>query len=376
MSDGELLSYESLITPIFEWVQESEWMPTFQDYVEKYFAELSELTSVPAIAVIQSLPRLFTAKAYRSCFESFITKSFGTPSRSPIEDWLSEMEDQVTEMEVKYLNAFQASVPSIYQVVHRIPEESITLRERSNTTGPIQIPDSGSTSALSEGDFIVTRIVTLDEQHHLSGTVLTLNETLLHMFDEGFEAEVNEILRLVEKYLQKDPRQRSIARQKAKVSMAPLMASMWVGMVFGEASPELDENESDEGLESEELGSGYIARITFAGNSSEVATLLDGWSDVNRPISNEFFWRWMPGDSKIDVAIWMWDPEVWVETSNKEHLDKVLASIGELLGDRIEDVDIEELMDEFGDEFDFELDDEFEEDDLESSSKVADNPPA
>ena len=52
------------------------------------------------------------------------------------------------------------------------------------------------------------------------------------------------------------------------------------------------------------------------------------------------------------------------------------ASVGDLLGNRVEDVDIEELTDEFGDEFDYELDDEFEEDELESYSKGTGESPA
>lgn len=351
MDDQYEASYASAVMPVFEWVKACDWVGTYQQYLGDFYSDLTELADIPAVDVLAELPKGFFAKAVRCCFDHFLTIEYESNPSNALDQYLDEVGMNLMEADVDFLIAFRTSAVRIFQVVERTPYESVVLRDLSGGPRPIQIEDEMLTAGLAAGDNIATRIITVKEKDYLAGPVLILSAEILDPFKDAFEETFKSELRTLEKYLQKDLRQRSIVRQRILRASAPHISTMWVAWVLaelGEMPPFATENDPDTVFE---------GTLGYDGPLEAVEGCLDAHPDIDRLIPKEFVWVWRRDredpEASFKAMIWISGPSIFLESCEISRLDEAVAELKDMLGDAVGEVVIEE----------FDLDDEEEGDD-------------
>ncbi len=348
-----MASYDTAVLPVFGWVNSNDWIEAYQSHFEDFFGEIAEVTGAPIQAILGELPMVLWARAARCGFEDFLNTQYeGSPS-NPLDHYLSEVGMDLAEADVDFLVAFRNSMIRVYDVVDRIPYDKVVLRDLADGASLTQIEDEMLTAPLSAGDHIATRIVTVAGKAYLAGAILVLSDETLENYKTAFEYAFKEEMRNVEKYLQKDLRQRNIIRQRVLEAAGPMISGMWLASILSDLGDSLLLSKADE------PESTFQAIISYDLQLESLLELLDAHPDLERALRGEFFWLWhtdrsTPG-SILKAIVWLSGPEILVESSNAGRLDEAVNSLAELLGDSFLEASIRQLDDE--------LDEDDEEDD-------------
>lgn len=360
MTEQYVAGYDSAVFPVLDWILSSDWADTYKDHLEEFFKGLSETVEVPVQAILAELPTPLWARAARCCFEDFLNTEYEATPSNALDQYLDEVGSNLSNEDVDYLVAFRTSIVRVYLVVSRTPYESVVLRDIADGTREIQIEDLMSTAALSAGDHIATRIVTVAGKDHLAGAILVLNALTLEAYKEGFEVAFKEELRSLEKYLQKDLRQRNIVRQRVLQETGPIVSGLWVMTILAtldESAPFANEDDPE---------TLFQAVIPYNSQLETIVDVLDTLPDLDRPFEGELIWNWhtdrLNPDASLKALVWISGPDICLESCEQTRLADVVAILKGLLGESIGEARIWEPSAEFDDIEDLEDDNEEDED--------------
>ena len=359
MTDHYVAGYDTAVLPVLDWILSSEWADTYQDHLEEFFKGLSETVEAPVQSILSELPTPLWAKAARSCFEDFLNAEYEATPSNALDQYLDEVGSELADADVDYLVTFRSSIVRVYLVVSRTPHESVVLRDIADGTREIWIVDETVTAALSAADHIATRIVTVADKDYLAGAILVLDAESLEAYKEGFESAFKEEIRTLEKYLQKDLRQRNMVRQRVLRETGPVVSGLWVMAVLatlGESAPfaNVDDPETL-----------FQAVIPYNSQLETIVGVFDTLPDLDRPLEGEFIWNWHTDRSNPDVSlkalVWISGPDICLESCEQTRLEDAVSILKGSLGDSIGDPRIWESSAEFDDIEDWEDGDEDDE---------------
>lgn len=341
MGDEYVAGYDTAVLPVLAWVNSNDWMETFGAHTGDFYRELVEAVEAPVFDILAQLPTPLWARAARCCFDDFLTVEYDTSPTNALDQYLDDVGMDLADADVDFLIAFRTSVVRVYYVVDRIPYGSVVLRDLSGGTGPIQIEDEMLTAALSAGDNIATRIVTVKDRDYLAGSILVLADETLEIFKQAFEAAFKEEMRSVEKYLQKDLRQRNLARQRVLKGAAAAVSGMWVANVLAaleDTAPLANEDDPE---------TVFQATIPYDSKLEKIVDCLEAHTDLDRPIPKEFFWLWHTDrtdpEASLKAMVWISGPDIYLESCERGRIEEAVATLSGLLGDSVEEATIEEI---------------------------------
>jgi len=349
VGDDYVASYETAVLPVLAWVTSGDWMDTYAVHAEDFYSELVEGFGAPILDILAPLPTPLWARAARCCFEDFLTAEYEATPSNALDQYLDEVGKDLQAADVDFLVGLRTSVVRVYFVVERTPYESVVLRELSGGARPIQIEDEMLTAGLSAGDNIATRIVTVDDKDYLAGAILVLNDATLEAFKEAFETTFKEAMRGVEKYLQKDLRQRNYVRQQVQKGAASAISGMWVASVLADldgTTPLATEDDPE---------TTFQATLPYYAELEPIVECLDAHPDLDRPIEKEFLWHWHTDRedpvASLKAIVWISGPDICLESCDRVRIEEAVAVLMDLLGESVEEATIEELgVDDFDDE--------------------------
>ena len=356
MSEEYIADYLSAVVPLLAWVQSNDWFDAYQAHFDYFYEELANTFGESVSDVLAYLPTPLWARATRCCFEDFLTTDYDSDPRNVLDHYLDVVGMDLEEADVDFLIAFRRSVVSVYHVIERTPFGTVTLRDVSGGTGPVEIEDENATAALVPGDTISTRIVTFNGMDYHAGSILVLSETILETFKEGFEGAVKEEINKLEKYLRKDLRQMNLARQRVIRSAAPVLAGMWVLScleALDDAPLIANDDESDAVFE---------ATVSYSSTLESVIEWLDAHPDTDRPIDKEFLWFWLNDrenpDASMKAMVWISGDEIWLESSAASRIEEVAKILLVEFGDANAEIIIRVVGDDNDDEIDWDEDEQ------------------
>jgi len=341
MSEEYVPGYETAVLPILEWVSSNEWSDAYQAHGDEFYGELEKAFEAPVHDVLAQLPTPLMARAARCCFDDFLTVEYESTPRNVLDQYLDEVGMDLEPADVDFLIAFRNSVVRVYEVVGRTPYESLVLRDLLGGTSPIRIDDEMATAALSAGDKIATRVLTINEKDYLAGSILVLDyqthETFKDVFESAFQSEV----RSFGKHLQKNLWQRNLVRQRVLKDAAAALSGMWIATVFAalEDMAPLATEDDPETL--------FEATIPYTLHLEPIVECLEAHPDLDRPIPKEFLWLWHADrtdpEASLKAMVWIWGLDIYMESCDRGRIEDAVATLKGLLGDSVGEAEIREL---------------------------------
>ncbi len=354
MADEYVPSYATAVLPVFAWVQTNDWVDAFGAHVHEFYNGLVELFEEPANDVLEELPTPLWARAVRCCFDDFLTVEYEANPSNVLDHYIDEFGSGLESADADFLAAFRNSVVRVYYVDGRTPDESVVLREVSSGARSVQIEDELLTAALTGGDTIATRIVTVGDKDYLAGSVLVLGEAALEGFKEWFETAFKEEMRTVEKYLQTDLRTRNAVRQRLLTGTSSAVSNMWVTTVLAtlmDTAPLANDDDPD---------TVFQASIGYESEIEPLVEYLEAHPDLDRPLPKELLWLWHTDgadpEASVKAMIWISGPEIVLESCARSRIEAAVGTLLDVLGGAAGEVKIREIEREV--EVRFDLDEE------------------
>jgi hypothetical protein len=333
--------YATAVMPILAWVSSNHWMDVYENYTHNFYSDLTDVFDAPIEEILAALPTPLWARAARCSFDDFLTEKFEPSPSNALDQYLDEIGMDLEEADVDFLIAFRTSVVRVYHVVSRTPYESVILRDLTGGAKPVQIEDEMLTAALSTGDNIATRIVTIKDKDYLAGSILVLSDEMLETFKHGFELAFKDEMRSVEKCLQKDVRQKNIVRQRVLRGAARAVSAMWVASVL------LALKESPLAANEDDPDTSFQATIPYDSELEPIVECLDAHPDLERPIANEFLWLWhgdrADPETSLKAMVWFSGQDICFESCERSRIEEAIGILRGLLGDFLGEATIEEV---------------------------------
>ncbi len=322
MNDVEIEGPIPPIVGFMNWMPGTDWVASFQDHCGEFFFELEDIFKAPSNEVVAMLPTYLWTRAMGLCVEDFATVEYNETPSNPLDQYLEEEGESLDEISVEILIRLRSSTVHLYSVVDRTVGGLVELKDLTGDPTPIFIEDDWSTAFLQSGDRIATRIAKFEGKHILVGTVLALSQLEADTFLEGFQTAVKEELRQVPKYLQKDMRQKNLARQRVLRDMATVFAVLWIMEMF-RGLDSLEEFVAED--EPDDL---YEATFPLRISPESVKRYLDSQDEIDHPVSKEAIWFWVEDranpEAGLRATIWLGPENLMVESC---YLSRLLDAI-------------------------------------------------
>jgi hypothetical protein len=185
---------------LIKWLHREDWHGRFAETFDAHLLPACELTGLEANEVVSALGEdWFTRTVWGSAFEDFLTRDFDDGSNI-VDDYLKRRGWKESASTRQYMAALRSSVPSLYEVSDIVRDKSFNARDLVRGGDPFLILERSATRSLNQWDRIVTRVVQIGSQTHISGAIL--------QFDYETSEQVLQLLRNVKKH-----RERKLADQ-------------------------------------------------------------------------------------------------------------------------------------------------------------------
>jgi hypothetical protein len=177
---------------LMKWLHREEWRDRFAETFDAHLLPACELTGLEANEVVSTLGEdWFTRTVWGSAFEDFLTRDFDDGSNI-VDDYLKRRGWKESASTRQYMAALRSSVPSLYEISDIVRDKSFNARDLVRGGDPFLILERSATRPLNQWDRIVTRVVQIGSQTHISGAIL--------QFDYETSEQVLQLLRKVKKH--------------------------------------------------------------------------------------------------------------------------------------------------------------------------------
>ena len=157
---------------LIKWLHREEWRDRFSETFDAHLLPACEQTGLEASEVVTTLGEdWFTRTVWGSAFEDFLTREFDNGTNI-VDDYLKRRGWKESPSTRTYMNALRSSVPSLYEVSDIVRDKSFKARDLVQGGNPFLIIERSATRSLNQWDRIVTRVVQIGSQTHISGAIL------------------------------------------------------------------------------------------------------------------------------------------------------------------------------------------------------------
>jgi hypothetical protein len=183
---------------LIKWLNREEWRNRFAETFDAHLLPACEQTGLEANEVVTTLGEdWFTRTVWGSAFEDFLTREFDDGTNI-VDDYLKRRGWKESPSTRAYMGALKLSAPSIYEVSDIVRDKSFKARDLVQGGEPYLIVERSATRSLSQWDRIVTRVVQIGSQTHISGAIL--------QFDYETSEQILQLLRNITKSVYKRSR--------------------------------------------------------------------------------------------------------------------------------------------------------------------------
>lgn len=242
---------------LIKWLHREEWADRFAEAFDAHLLPACEQTGLESNEVVSTLGEdWFTRTVWGSAFEDFLTRDFDDGTNI-VDDYLKRRGWKESPSTRTYMSALRSSVPSLYEVSDIVRDKSFKARDLVQGGDPFLIIERSATRSLKQWDRIVTRVVQVGSQTHISGAIL--------QFDYETSEQVLQLLSNVTKRANKGRRELAArvggdandpdiigAMSQAAVlrAEAPMITTAWlINAVDHELAPPVIEPQNAEGEE-------------------------------------------------------------------------------------------------------------------------------
>jgi hypothetical protein len=177
---------------LIKWLHREEWRDRFAETFDAHLLPACKQTGLEANEVVSILGEdWFTRTVWGSAFEDFLTRDFDDGSNI-VDDYLKRRGWKESASTRQYMAALRSSVPSLYEVSDIVRDKSFKARDLVRGGDPFLILERSATRSLKQWDRIVTRVVQIGSQSHISGAIL--------QFDYETSEPVLQLLRNIKKH--------------------------------------------------------------------------------------------------------------------------------------------------------------------------------
>jgi hypothetical protein len=336
------------------WAERDEWAELCGEIVAEHLGPVCAALDLGIEDLAAMLDEHSLAMVTEAAFEDFLMAELDD-GRNIISEYLAQRGWNESAATKKWLRGLRDSRFGLWEVVALAPGRSMTLQDLLAGGEPIVVDERlGSQSAVL-WDRLTARVVTVDGDHYLSGTVLLFTRP-------AAEAAVRRFRDLVKKLRGEVKRAGGAAgepidelrlREHASQTIASAMLTQeWLMAWHGAQTappPELRNSDGELFLPAE-------ARLPILGTSSEVVKRLDSVPSFDCQWQTEAKWDWIdlggepprqpdPGPRRR-VLLQSHDPagrtilgsvaidgqEVVLETNSRERADRGLRLLADTLG--------------------------------------------
>ena len=186
---------------LIKWLHREEWRDRFAKTFDAHLLPACEQTGLEANEVVTTLGKdWFTRTVWGSAFEDFLTRDFDDGTNI-VDDYLKRRGWKENPSTRTYMDALRSSVPSFYEVSDIVRDKSFKARDLVQGGNPFLIIERSATRSLKQWDRIVTRVVQIGSQTHISGAIL--------QFDYETSEQILQLLRNITKRANKSKRKLS-----------------------------------------------------------------------------------------------------------------------------------------------------------------------
>jgi hypothetical protein len=186
---------------LIKWLHREEWRDRFSETFDEHLLPACEQTGLEANEVVTILGEdWFTRTVWGSAFEDFLTRDFDDGTNI-VDDYLKRRGWKESPSTRTYMDALRSSVPSLYEVSDIVRDKSFKARDLVQGGNPLLIIERSATRSLNQWDRIVTRVVQIGSQTHISGAIL--------QFDYETSEQILQLLRNITKRANKSKRKLS-----------------------------------------------------------------------------------------------------------------------------------------------------------------------
>jgi hypothetical protein len=183
---------------LIKWLHREEWRDRFAETFDAHLLPACEQTGLEANEVVAKLGEdWFTRTVWGSAFEDFLTRDFDGGTNI-VDDYLKRRGWKESASTRTYMGALRSSVPSLYEVSDIVRDKSFKARDLVQGGDPLLIIERSATRSLNQWDRIVTRVVQIGSQTHISGAIL--------QFDYETSEQILQLLRDITKRSHKSKR--------------------------------------------------------------------------------------------------------------------------------------------------------------------------
>ncbi len=183
---------------LIKWLHREEWRNRFAETFDAHLLPACEQTGLEANEVVTTLGEdWFTRTVWGSAFEDFLTREFDDGTNI-VDDYLKRRGWKESPSTRAYMGALRSSAPSVYEVSDIVRDKSFKARDLVQGGEPSLIIERSATRSLNQWDRIVTRVVQIGSQTHISGAIL--------QFDYESSEQILQLLRNITKSVYKRSR--------------------------------------------------------------------------------------------------------------------------------------------------------------------------
>jgi hypothetical protein len=285
---------------LIKWLHREEWRDLFAETFDAHLLPACELTGLEANEVVSTLGEdWFTRTVWGSAFEDFLTRDFDDGSNI-VDDYLKRRGWKESASTRTYMAALRSSVPSFYEVSDIVRDKSFSARDLVRGGDPFPILERSATRSLNQWDRIVTRVVQIGSQTHISGAIL--------QFDYETSEQVLQLLRDIKKHPCKGRRKLAIGSNADDPAIidamsqstllraaAPMITMGWlINSIDRELTPPVTQN-----AEGEEL---MFCTLHYPlpdnGDPNDIRSALDRCSEFRRESPTLWNWRSLQKSAK------------------------------------------------------------------------------
>ena len=234
--EPEITPLGQIVLDVRAWIAEADgWNELYDDFAGEFFDTLKHVLGDDLEEQLEMVDEVVTFYAETACLEFFLAfRDEEFPS--PIEAFLKERGEGLSDEQREFLTQLQNSNFSLYEVTEAVEDSHIVIKDLVMAENePVRVEDDGTGMDFEVGETLGGRVIQIGGKPTLTAIAFGIGDESRKDILEYFEESVKDILKEEVKLLRKDPRTVRRARTQALQFLPPITTAHWVGDRFDEA---------------------------------------------------------------------------------------------------------------------------------------------